>query len=277
MLEIELHLYLSSLIISENIEALADIWFLGSDSIKEWFTSFNTIKLQAIENETAIPYLFQYYNLDVLYLKSTSEEHSYLAKVANALIHKLNEKAHLPHYIVIILDKDLIVNAKVFDFGARDVFEQTIRWLLNNVAGSINVHKHDLRKKHPGAVSASSEPRFVWVKALPRPEVLLAKSTYSLICKFNAALEDVLVQNRHSHIMKIDVPLNNQNFDRCGSITPLGLIHFWNHLDEQMKEFDRGKIDLQPYRYQRNQERTPDHTHNPQGSRYKWYKDKTCK
>ena len=55
------------------------------------------------------------------------------------------ESIYLPHYIVIIPDKDIIVNAQVFDYGAWDTFEQAIRWLVSNIDGTIEVRKEDLK------------------------------------------------------------------------------------------------------------------------------------
>ena len=90
----------------------------------------------------------QDYNLDFLY-KSQSNGPSMMGRIINALVEQLNDKKkpHLPRYIVILLDIDLIVEAKTFDFGARDTFEQTVQWLLNNIIRSIDTRKNDLRKK----------------------------------------------------------------------------------------------------------------------------------
>ena len=170
-------------------------------------------RAQARETKNPPPYLFQYYNIDGLYPPTRSDVKSVLARIFNALVEKFNESIYLPRYIVIIPDKDIIVNAQVFDYGAWDTFEQAIRWLVSNIDGMIEVRKEDLKAKNPGALSPSSEPRLVWVKTLVHPEILLAKSTYSLVRKFNTALEDTIVDNKRSHILKVAVLPNNSNFN----------------------------------------------------------------
>ena len=217
------------------------MWFLGDAALKDWFTTFASMHKQAVEKNQPQPYLFAYYNLDHLYSNQMSDNRSLLARIINALIDKLNEHSHLPRYIVILIDKDLILNAQVFDFGVCDTFEHTTRWLLNNIVCVIEQRKIDLHNKRPGSVVAGSEPRFIWVKAVVRPEIMLGKSTYSLVGKFNMTLEDIVASNRHSHILKIDVQKDNTHFDRSRNLTPLGIINFWRDLDAQIKDFDRGK------------------------------------
>ena len=184
--------------------------------------------------------------MDVIYAKQLSDEKTLIGKMLNSLIKKLNEVKHLPRYIVIIFDKELIVDGQIFNFGARETYEYALRWFVNNVACMIDTRKDDIRKKRPGALSPGSEPRFIWVEALSRPEVLLAKCVYSLICKFNAALEEVVAEERHSHVLKVEVQINNSNFDRLGSLTPIGQIEYWNSLDSQLKDFDQRKTELLP-------------------------------
>ena len=178
----------------DNIAALANIWFLGNNILHEWYPSFTALKNQAIKSKMPWPYLFAYYNVDVIYTKQLSDEKTLMGKMLNSLIKKLNEVKHLPRYIVIIFDKELIVDAQIFDFGAHETYEYALRWFVNNVARMIDTRKDDIRKKRLGARSPGSEPRFIWVKALSCPEVLLAKCVYSLICKFNASLEEVIVE-----------------------------------------------------------------------------------
>ena len=95
--------------------------------------------------------------------------------------------------------------------------------------------------------------------------------------KFNTVLEDVVADDRHSHVMKVEVQQTGTNFDRCGNLTPMGKIEFWKHFDEQIKEFDRGKLELLPSKVCKGLQQC--HAHEEQGrhsseinsSRFKWF------
>ena len=147
-----------------------------------------------------------------------------------------------------MFDKDLIVNAQIFDYGAHETFERTLKWFLCNIVRLVEIRKEDLWSKRPGAVTYRSEPRFIWVKALNQLEILLEKRIYSLICKFNATLEEVVMSDKHSHILKVDLLFNNSNFKHNGSLMQIGKIEYWKYLDNQLKSFDRGYINLKPTR-----------------------------
>ena len=215
-------------------------------------------------------------NIDGLYPLVRSDVKSVLARMLNALVEKFNESIYLPHYIVIIPDKDIIVNAQVFDYGAWDTFEQAIRWLVSNIDGTVEVRKEDLKSKNPGALSPPSEPHLVWVKALVCLEILLAKSTYSLVRKFNTALEDTVADNKRSHILKVAVLPNNSNFNCNGNLTPLCMIEYWQNLDAQMGDFDKSKTDLLPMKSMRAHNPFPHNEATSSRSRFKWQASHFC-
>ena len=83
-----------------------------------------------------------------------------------------------------------------------------------------------------------------------RPDFTSRKEIFALTRKFNTALEDVIADNRHSHILKIELEHTSAHFDQFGNITPAGKIDFWKDLDGQMKKFDRNRTDLKPKKLQ---------------------------
>ena len=67
----------------------------------------------------------------------------------------MNDKVHqfhLPRYILVILDKDLIENITVLDFGISKTMEDVIKWLLINFNQAIKVRKDDIAGKQLGAL-----------------------------------------------------------------------------------------------------------------------------
>ena len=72
------------------------------------------------------------------------------------------------------------------------------------------------------------------------------KRVFSLARKFNDLLEGVIHGDKKSHILKIKIDHNNTYFDRIRQLTQMGKIQYWKKLDETMKEFERGKTELEP-------------------------------
>ena len=82
-----------------------------------------------------------------------------MARVLNELIRELNKLPfQLPRYIIIILDKDLIANADLYDYGVSRTIEDTLKWLLININLAIEMCKEDIMGKRPGGISMTSEP-----------------------------------------------------------------------------------------------------------------------
>ena len=65
---------------------------------------------------------------------------------------------HLPRYILIILDKDLLENITVLDFGISKTIEDVIKQFLINFNQAIEVRKDDITGKWLGVLSTLSEP-----------------------------------------------------------------------------------------------------------------------
>ena len=193
----------------------------------------------------------------------------------NALVDAINETKsfHLARYVVIVLDADLIINAKVYDFGVSHTFEDLLKWLLININRTIELRKDDLLKKRPGAVSTTSEPRLVWTLMVKRPESA-NKHIFALTRKFNQIMENVVAGDKRSHVLTPEVPTDNRHFDRFGNLTAIGHETFWKSIDSIMKDFDHGETELVPNGQQDHQNEDRDRTqtqHNYNQNRYKWY------
>ena len=147
---------------------------------------------------------------------------------------------------MIFIDKDLITNAGVYDFSVTRTIEDTLKWLLININQTIEVRKHDIMSKRLGALSSSAEPRLIWITMLKRPDFFSAKHIFSLACKFNDILESIIAGDKRSHIIKVRIDHNNQNYDRYGNITTIGKAEYWKFMDSEMHDFDRNKTELQP-------------------------------
>ena len=216
------------------------MWFIGEKFLWETVMSFKVMRCEAIVQQKHSPYLFTQFNVDSFYPNPLCNT-LILARVLNALACALKESHHLPKYVIIILDKNLVHSAGVFDYGAENTFLQLITWLLKEFNLMINTRCEDLRSKKPGAIANFGEPKLVWIKMLNRPIIttMKGKEIFSLVRKFNHAMETAVADDRLSHIIKIMVPPNDTYFDQSGDLTAAGRIEFWKDLDEQMKTLDR--------------------------------------
>ena len=148
-------------VFSDDVTAIKSVWLLGENFLKEAFQSFRAMNTRKAHEEHTAPYLFQHYNVLPWHPPQWSQTLAFLAKVLNSLINGLNSETYLPRYLLIILDKDLVASTELYDFGISRALEDTIKWLLINVNNAIEIRKQALIKKHPGAVSTSSEPRLI--------------------------------------------------------------------------------------------------------------------
>ena len=140
---------------------------------------------------------------------------SFLAHVINCFVTALNEKQHLPRYILIVLDKDWLANCGILEYGASKAIKVAIQWLVQQFNHSIEIRKENLYQVKPGALATGSEPRMVWLTMLKRLIIRDAKlaKILSLTCRFNQILEEVLFQEHHSHILKVNIPDDRSYFD----------------------------------------------------------------
>ena len=126
---------------SDNIKAWKESWMLGDEFLREMFTSLKTLQSHLKEDDKSAPYIFQHYNVMDVIPPKLSNVRSFLARIINAMVNMLNrhDVPYLPRYLMIFLDKDLITNARVYDFGVTQTFEDTLKWLLININQMIEV------------------------------------------------------------------------------------------------------------------------------------------
>ena len=232
------------------------------------------MKLQAEEKEKQIPYLFSFYNIKAFYPTEETPQDTFLSGIHNALVGALNDRInyHLPRYLLIVLDSELVEAADGYDYGAVEVFTEWIEWLLVNINESIEFRKQDLLRKRPGAIASTSEPWFIWVTMLKRPNSTTKKEVFALTRKFNTTLEQVIANDKCSHILKVHVEGSEANFEEDGTLTATGQVQFWCAIDEEMADFDYGKTELEPVKIIKTIKNNIDNQKNFKQNPFKWDK-----
>ena len=135
---------------------------------------------------------------------------------------------------MIILDKDMID----YTNGSMSLIEDALKWLLININADIETRKEDLRKKRPGALTTTTEPRLIWSQMIRRPGDTTETD------EFNTILEDTIAGDECSHILKVHLNAGTSNFYRMNQISHDGKVCYWRLIDETMKEFDTGEVEL---------------------------------
>ena len=225
-------------------------------------------------------HLFKQYNIEALVAPQLSQTRSVLSQLFNAFVKALNDFKYLPKYILIMLDKDIIDNIGVYDFGIADTIKDCIKWLLININHYLELHTEDMTGKRPGPIFSTSEPWLIWITMLCRPVDSFAKNVFSLVCKFNNILETVISGDKRSHILKVHIDTHTGNFDRIGNLTNNGQHDFCWCIDNEMNDFDFGNTELQPFAGKNPPTRMPTQMSNngyPDSQRDAWFTHKGTK
>ena len=226
--------------------AICDVWVIGDTFLREALPVLQSIKTQAAENNTIKPFLYEYYNLIPLFTSSNSYTKSFIAKIFNKLVAEMNNRAMLPKYMIIALDKDIIENLKQDDFGIQNLMHDAVHWLARNFEISLDLRRADIKEKNPGALWSSAEPRLVWVKMITRPMIKNRGHIFSHCKKFNDIIEDLIHTYKHTHVLPVEFPDNKELFERSGNLTNKGRVMFWREVNIQMRVFDGNKTNLRP-------------------------------
>ena len=208
------------------------------------------MKTEAAINKKSQPYMFDFFNIKAFYQPSNRSAEGSLHKIFNALVEALNAKAHLPKYLIVIPDRDLILQAGHFNQGLNHILDKDVLWLTKQIDRAFTVRREDLKTKC--SVAVGDEPKIIWIKMIPRPLIKnhifqFYNNVVNLRKKFNNCLEDILAFTRHTYMIDpCGIFDDYDHFDNLGNLTANGRSTFWKFLDSQFKKFDRDEIDLLP-------------------------------
>ena len=158
----------------------------------------------------------------------------------------MNSRKRLPKYIVLLLDKDFIINNNYYNYGASQVFESLLHWLAKQIHIKLCQQKLDLFNKKPGALLIE-DTKVIWVKMIKRPYGCMQEfdRIFALHNRFNNALENVLsVMTLQNYLLSIKV--EEADFHINSELSEAGQANFWKEIDNCLKLFDLDKINLKP-------------------------------
>ena len=234
-------------IFADDVKALTSVWIIGDDFLQRTFHSLQDLKSEAVVKKTRLPYLYENFNISAWFVKQTKSAVNVptMAKLQNALIVVLNEYPHLPKYIIVIPDKDVIQSNEFYDNGIKKALFDNLQWLSRQFGRNLLARREDLKSKNIGAVHPEIT-RVIWVRMLARPIVddpELSK-IWKLRRKFNDVMDDLFEVEQYMHVMAINDKEEFQYFDNRGHLTVAGQREFWLSLNQQLKAFEYHNIDL---------------------------------
>ena len=242
-----MHTFQFCVIFSDRVRAFRDAWIIGDEFLRDAAQTFTAIKEKTNLEKRPPPFLFEQFNVRINFANTTSLA-NILSRIVNALITELNENDHLPKYILIVPDKDIVQDMQFNAYGASHILEKMTTWLVNTIASLINRRKHNTYVVKPGAAVPPDEPSLIWVKMLSRPklESSCRNDIFAMKRKFNYILEETLSGTGNNYILEIESCNTVDEFDRAGDLSQKGKINFWRDIDQKMRKFAKGELSLKP-------------------------------
>ena len=203
---------------------------------------------QARANRKSPLYIYEYYNVFDFWKTPVTGSCRVIGRMINALIEGLNKGRQLPRFLVIIIDKDIIKDVGIYDYGAAKEIMDNMSWLAKQIDVLIQRRKTELTDAKPGALY-STDPKVIFVTMLLRPlqfpKGSQMSNVISLRSKFNTALNDIAYASDYS-IMSIDACNNENHFHLMGNLSQFGEFTFWKQLNHLLSMFDKKKVELVP-------------------------------
>ena len=202
------HIYKAFIVFAGTaVQALKGLWLIGDGFLNEIYYTLPSIKSEAATSKKKFPYMYDYYNITCFTVNPLSTVRSELACYVNALIKALNEKMHLPRFIIITPDADIVDYVCSYKAGITLLSGSAVNWIANQMIHAIAAKKESLRAAKPGSV-APYEPKIIWVKMLEIPESI---SRSSIAYKFNRAMDEMLEEKENHYVMDLNSIMYDAN------------------------------------------------------------------
>ena len=233
---------------------------MGDKFINEIYYALQQANLDSVKRDKSKLYIYDNYTIKCFSLHPMSKVKEPPARLLNALIHGLNEQkdtctnnkehcltkptaAFLPRHIFVIPDWDIVKHIGHYKYGVSIIAEKILHWLVSNMSRAIEARKDDLARVKAGAM-VSSEPKFIWIAMVNR--IGCYDKALSMRNKFNAILEDILVDYKGHFIANISKQMADTAFYTSTSLSGIGTTHFWLELHKTLADFDAHDISLRP-------------------------------
>ena len=76
---------------------------------------------------------------------------------------------HLPKYIIVLPDKDIIEAIKHYGFSCKSYSRKSFPGLAKMFKKSLDIRKSDMKKKKAGSILVDNQSKIIWIKMLQWP------------------------------------------------------------------------------------------------------------
>ena len=203
--------------------------------LREVYPAFNAICKEAKISRRTQPYINEEFNVHGLYTTALSNIRSVPARFINLVIEAINKFMHLPKYVIVILDWDLVDYAGLDDpEAAYHCIDEMMKYIIKEMNKYFDAQFEDMYQAKPGSIK-KGEPRMIWMRMLQRPTI-----EYSFAQQFRLPFDEILerhlVIEGHSHIMELTSLVKDEYFDNAGKLLASGRIQFWKEFDQIIKD-----------------------------------------
>ena len=186
--------------------------------------------------------MYDQYNLTFFHM-ANSQVSNILLRLINSFIEGIN-KHRIPRMVILVLDDDIITGVINEDKpGTSRSLGTALSWILGKFEDIVAAKKKEMSAIRRGSTT-SSEPKFIWIKALQRPKA--KTSSQILIQKYNDILEETLFRRKNSYIIGMDDTITEDLLDTKGDLTAQGRVTFWQKVNSLIKSFDKQEVSLRP-------------------------------
>ena len=206
-------------------------------------TVLQNMKRIAMLSNKRLPYIYEQFNV-FTFTQSPLTSESF-ARIYNAFIDACNRRMKMPHYIIIVPDRDLIEAANFYNFGVKKLLGICTNWLAKQIERDIDSRRERLGDRRPGAL-LQAPTQIIWVKMLQRPPVPLDDKKYKTQAtrdKFNSTLDQLPDWRRDTSVLEITSLHHTRDYDAHGNLKECGKRQYWREFDYLFKIFDRENQD----------------------------------
>ena len=144
---------------------MRDVWIAGDSFLISMFSKLQALNSSAVSTNKTRPFIYEMYNVSAW----TGSGKKCITRIVNALVAALNEKTILPKYILMVIDRDIIMDTEKVDRGYWLLIEDQIEWVQKQITKVLTRRREDLKYKRAGSLPDSTEPKVIWIKIINRP------------------------------------------------------------------------------------------------------------
>ena len=124
---------------------------MGDNFVKEASNTLATLKESAKRNNDRL-YLQEYYNITTGYPLTNAGVKLAVTRMVNALTDMINEKHEIPHFVVVLMDRDIISDVDIDGPDAVCMIRILVNWLVKQIDVLIRRKRAELLDKKPGGL-----------------------------------------------------------------------------------------------------------------------------